>query len=113
MKTYSAIINVIDDSRIDILYECDNKKNTKCDGHNNCRDCEYTYELRYAKDISTEKTRLELKKELEEKDKEIEDYKQMIRELLEGKNIYNKITPNQLRKIYNLKPIESMIIYKK
>lgn len=29
MKTYSAIINVIDDSRIDILYECDNKKEYK------------------------------------------------------------------------------------
>lgn len=105
MKTYSVIINAIDNQRIDILYECDKNKNINCKGHNNCRECEYTTELRYAKDISKEKTRLELKKELKEKDKELEDYKQILRKIVEGQDIYSVATLNQLRKIYNLKPI--------
>lgn len=103
MKTYNAII-ITDKDKIDILYECDNKKNIRCKGRNNCRDCEYTSELRYAKDISKEKTRLELKKELIKKDKEIEEYKQILRKIIEGQDIHNA-TLNQIRKIYNLKPI--------
>lgn len=103
MKMYNAII-ITDKDKIDILYECDNKKNIRCKGRNNCRDCEYTSELRYAKDISKEKTRLELKKELIKKDKEIEEYKQILRKIIEGQDIHNA-TLNQIRKIYNLKPI--------
>ena len=82
MKTYNGIITINED-RIDILYECDRNKNINCKGHNNCRDCEYTTELRYAKDISKDKTRLELKKEIAEKDKEIEEYKQILRKTIE------------------------------
>lgn len=106
MKTYNALI-ITDKDRIDILYECDNKKNTRCKGHNNCRECEYTTDLRYAKDISTEQTRLELKKELLDKDKEIEEYKQIIRYLMKEQNNFQspQLTLNQIRKIYNLKPI--------
>ena len=104
MKTYNALIRT-DKDRINILYECDNKKNTRCKGHNNCRECEYTTELRYAKDISNDKTRIELKEELKERDKEIEEYKQTIRRLVNGENIYNFKTLNEIRKIYNLKPI--------
>ena len=104
MKQFNALI-ILDNDRIDILYECDNKKNIRCKGRNNCRDYEYTSELRYAKDISKEKTRLELKKELIEKDKEIEEYKQILRKVKEGQDINNIATLNQIRKIYNLKPI--------
>lgn len=111
MKMYNAII-ITDKDKIDILYECDNKKNIRCKGRNNCRDCEYTSELRYGKDISKDKTRLELKKELIEKkkeliekDKEIEEYKQILRKIIEGQDIHNIVTLNQKRKIYNLKPI--------
>ena len=106
MKTYNALI-ITDKDRIDILYECDNKKNTRCKWHNNCRECEYTTDLRYAKDISTEQTRLELKKELLDKDKEIEEYKQIIRYLMKEQNNFQspQLTLNQIRKIYNLKPI--------
>lgn len=104
MKTYNAII-IINEDRIDIFYECDNKKNIQCKGNNNCRECEYTTELRYAKDISKDKTRLEFKKELAEKDKEIEEYKQILRKIIEGQDIYSVATLNQIRKIYNLKPI--------
>ena len=104
MKMHNAII-ITDKDKIDILYECDNKKNIRCKGRNNCRDCEYTSELRYGKDISKNKTRLELKKELIEKDKEIEEYKQILRKIIEGQDIHNIVTLNQKRKIYNLKPI--------
>lgn len=104
MKLYNAII-ILDKETIDVLYECDNKKNIRCKGRNNCRECDYTTELRYAKDITNDRTRLELKKELEEKNKEIEEYKQMLRKIVEGQDIHNIATLNQLRKIYNLKPI--------
>ena len=104
MKTYNAII-IVNEDRIDVLYECDNYKNIQCKGHNNCRECKYTTEMRYAKDISKEKTRIELKQELKERDKEIEEYKQTIRRLVNGENIYNFKTLNEIRKIYNLKPI--------
>lgn len=106
MKTYNALI-ITDKDRINILYECDNKKNTRCKGHNNCRECEYTTELRYAKDISTEQTRLELKKELKDKEREIEEYKQIIRYLMKEQNNFqsSQLTLNQIRKIYNLKPM--------
>ena len=108
MKLYSAII-VTNNDKIDILYECDNNKNLNCKGHHSCRECEYTTELRYAKDISKDKTRLELKKELVKKDKEIEDYKQIIRYLREGQDIFKYLTLNQIRKIYDLEPIEQKI----
>lgn len=77
----------------------------QCKEHNNCRECKYTTKMRYAKDISKEKTRIELKQELKERDKEIEEYKQTIRRLVNGENIYNFKTLNEIRKIYNLKPI--------
>ena len=106
MKTYNALI-ITDKDEINILYECDNQKNRLCKGHNGCRECEYTTELRYAKDISTEQTRLELKKELLDKDKEIEEYKQIIRYLMKEQNNFQspQLILNQIRKIYNLKPI--------
>ena len=44
-------------------------------------------------------------KELSKKDKEIEEYKQMLRKIIEGQDIFSVATLNQLRKIYNLKPI--------
>lgn len=106
MKTYNALI-ITDKDRIDILYECDNKKNTRCKGYNNCRECEYTTDLRYAKDISNDKTRLELKDKLRKKDKEIEEYKFILKKIIEGQDIHNIATLNQIRKIYNLKPIEN------
>ena len=109
MKTYSALI-ITDKDEIKILYECDNKKNTQCKGHNNCRECRYTTEAKYAKDIKEEKTRIELIDELSNKDKEIEEYKQIIRKMIEGQDIYNLATLNQIRKIYNLKPIESKTV---
>lgn len=104
MKTYNAII-IVNEDRIDVLYECDNYKNIQCKGHNNCRECKYTTEMRYAKDIKEEKTRVELIEELQEKDKEIEEYKSILRKIIEGQDIHAVATLNQIRKIYNLKPI--------
>ena len=109
MKVISQLV-IIDKDNVKVIYECDNKKNTKCKGHNNCRECRYTTEVKYAKDIKEEKTRIELIEELQEKDKEIEEYKQTIRRLVNGENIYNFKTLNEIRKIYNLKPIESKIV---
>lgn len=105
MKTYNALI-IMDKDKIDILYECDKKNNKQCKGQNNCRECNYTTELRYAKDISNSKTRLELKEEMHKKNNEIEEYKRTIRRILSGENIYNFKTLNEIREIYNLKPIE-------
>lgn len=105
MKTYSALI-ITDKDKIDILYECDKKNNKQCKKERGCRECNYTTELRYAKDISNEKTRLELKQEIYKKNNEIEEYKQTIRRILKGENIYNFKTLNEIREIYNLKPIE-------
>lgn len=109
MKVISSLV-IIDKDNVKVMYECDNKKNTKCKGHNNCRECRYTTEVKYAKDIKEEKTRTELIEELQEKDREIEEYKQTIRRLVNGENIYNLKTLNEIRKIYNLKPIESKIV---
>lgn len=80
MKVISSLI-IIDKDNVTVLYECDNKKNIKCKGHNNCRECKYTTELKYAKDIANEKTRIELIEELEKNNKEIEDYKETIRRM--------------------------------
>ena len=104
MKVISPLV-IIDKDNIKVIYECDNKKNTKCKGHNNCRECRYTTEVKYAKDIKEEKTRIELLEELQEKDKEIEEYKSILRKIIDGQDIFSVATLNQLRKIYNLKPI--------
>lgn len=107
MKTYSVLI-IIEEDKIDVLYECDNKKNIRCKGNNNCRECKYTSQLRYAKDITNDKTRLELKDELIKKEKEIEEYKETIKRMMNGENIFNFKTINEIRKIYNLKPINKI-----
>ena len=106
MKKFSALI-ILDNDKADILYECDRNKNVDCKGHNNCRECEYTTELRYAKELSNDKTRLELKEELKKKEKEIEEYKYILRNIIEGQDIHNIATLNQIRKIYNLNPINN------
>lgn len=109
MKVISSLV-IIDKDDVKVIYECDNKKNTKCKGYNNCRECRYTIEVKYAKDIKEEKTRIELIEELQEKDKEIEEYKSILRKIIEGQDIHAVATLNQIRKIYNLKPIESKIV---
>ena len=43
-------------------------------------------------------------------DKEIEEYKSILRKIIEGQDIHAVATLNQIRKIYNLKPIESKIV---
>ena len=107
MKTYNALI-MVEEDKIDVLYECDNKKNIRCKGNNNCRECKYTSQLRYAKDITNDKTRLELKDELIKKEKEIEEYKETIKRMMNGENIFNFKTINEIRKIYNLKSINKI-----
>lgn len=107
MKIFSAIVipNEYKD-RIDILYECDSKRNIQCKGHNSCKECRYTHELKYAKDISQRKTRIELEEEIKRKDEEIEEYKNTIRRMINKENIFNFKTMNEIRKIYNLEPID-------
>lgn len=46
---------------------------------------------------------LELNEILVCKEKEIEEYKAILKKVVEGEDIHNAATPNQLRKIYNLK----------
>ncbi len=107
MKIFSAIVipNEYRD-RIDILYECDNRRNIQCKGHKSCGECHYTSKLKYAKDISERKTRIELEEELQKKDREIEEYKNTIRRMINKENIFNFKTMNEIRKIYNLEPIK-------
>lgn len=105
MKTYNALV-IADKDVITILYECDNKMNIQCKGHENCRECHYTTDVKYAKDISNEKTRLELKEDLKEKQEEIEQHKETIRRMISGEEIFCFRTLNYLRKIFNLNPIE-------
>lgn len=104
MKVINSLI-IIDKDNIKAMYECDRKINTKCKGYNNCRECGYTTEIKYAKDIKEEKDRIELKKELEEKNKEIDEYKEVIRRIINGEDIFKFKTMNEIRKIYNLRPI--------
>ena len=56
MKVLSSLI-IIDKDNIKIIYECDNKKNTECEAHNDCKYCDYTTKAKYAKDIKEERTR--------------------------------------------------------
>lgn len=105
MKVISSLV-IIDKDNVKVMYECDNKKNTKCKGHNNCRECRYATEVKYAKDISERKTRIELEEELQKKDREIEEYKNTIRRMINKENIFNFKTMNEIRKIYNLEPID-------
>ena len=106
MKIYSSII-IADKDTISILYECDNQENTRCKRHNNCRGCKYTTDIKHAKDIKAEKTRIELKEELEEKNEEIEEYKETIRRMVKGEDIFSFKTLNEIRRIFNLKPIKN------
>lgn len=101
MKVISSLI-IINKDEATVVYECDNKKNIKCKGHNNCRECQYTTDLKYAKNIKQERTRIELKEELEEMKKEIKIYKETIRRMINGENIFNFRTVNEIRKIYDL-----------
>lgn len=100
MKVINTL-TIIDGDNIKKIYQCNYKRNTKCKGYNNCRECSYTTKIKYAKDIS----RIELIKELEKKNKEIEDYKETIKRMINNEDIFEFKTINQIRKIYNLRPI--------
>ena len=112
MKVLSSLI-IIDEDNIKIIYECDNKKNTECEAHNDCKYCDYTTEAKYAKDIKEERrkkkeerTRIELKEDLKEKQEEIEQHKETIRRMMSGEDIFHFRTPNYIRKIFILNQIK-------
>lgn len=52
MKIFNAQILHEDGKEDKILYECDKEKNTECSGYGNCRECNHTDNIKYAKDIS-------------------------------------------------------------
>lgn len=52
MKEFNAKIFKEDGKPAKIIYECDKKRNINCKGYGNCRECNYTTDINYAKDIS-------------------------------------------------------------
>lgn len=48
MKEYNAKI-IVNNDELKILFECDKEKNINCKGNGNCRECNYTTNVKYAK----------------------------------------------------------------
>lgn len=52
MKIFNAQILHEEGKTDKILYECDKARNTECSGYGNCRECNHTDNIKYAKDVS-------------------------------------------------------------
>lgn len=55
MKEFNAKVFHEEGKPDKIIYECDKEKNTKCKGYKNCRECNYTTDIKYARDVSKAK----------------------------------------------------------
>ena len=52
MKEFNAKIFHEEGKPDKIIYECDKARNTECSGYGNCRECNHTDNIKYAKDVS-------------------------------------------------------------
>lgn len=52
MKEFNAKVFHEEGKPDKIIYECDKEKNTECKGYKNCRECNHTDNIKYAKDVS-------------------------------------------------------------
>ena len=55
MKEFNAKVFHEEGKPDKVIYECDKEKNTKCKGYKNCRECNYTTDIKYARDVSKAK----------------------------------------------------------
>ena len=55
MKEFNAKVFHEEGKPDKVIYECDKEKNTKCKGYKNCRECNYTTDIKYARDVSKTK----------------------------------------------------------
>lgn len=64
MKVYNAKV-LVDNDKLDILFECDKEKNIKCTGYGNCRECNHTCDSRYWKSKELSEKYLKARKRIE------------------------------------------------
>lgn len=55
MKVFNAKVFHEEGKPDKVIYECDKEKNTECKGYKNCRECNYTTDIKYARDVSKAK----------------------------------------------------------
>lgn len=59
MKEFNAKVFHEEGKPDKVIYECDKEKNTECKGYKNCRECNYTTDIKYARDVSKAKIIIE------------------------------------------------------
>lgn len=59
MKEFNAKVFHEEGKPDKIIYECDKERNTECKGYKNCRECDYTTNIKYARDVSKSKMIIE------------------------------------------------------
>lgn len=59
MKEFNAKVFHEEGKPDKIIYECDKTRNTECRGYGNCRECNYTDNIKYARDVSNLKIIIE------------------------------------------------------
>lgn len=52
MKEFNAKVFHEEGKPDKIIYECDKARNIGCSGYGNCRECNYTDNIKYARDVS-------------------------------------------------------------
>lgn len=132
MKEYN-IKAIVDKDEMKLIFECDKEKNKQCKGYGNCRECNYTTNSRYMKakarqfnknitdkeiiinlenEIDYYRHEMDLLKKVHEEnrycinkqDELIKEYQEVLKEIaINGKDIFDIRTPNQLRKLFGLK----------
>lgn len=132
MKEYN-IKAIVDKDEMKLIFECDKEKNKQCKGYGNCRECNYTTDSRYMKakarqfnknitdkeiiinlenEIDYYRHKMDLLKKVHEEnrycinkqDELIKEYQEVLKEIaINGKDIFDIRTPNQLRKLFGLK----------
>ena len=55
MKEFNAKVFHEEGKPDKVIYECDKEKNIECKGYKNCRECNYTTDIKYARDVSKTK----------------------------------------------------------
>ena len=130
MKEYN-IKAIVDKDEMKLIFECDKEKNKQCKGYGNCRECNYTANSQYMKarqfnknitdkeiiinlenEIDYYRHEMDLLKKVHEEnrycinkqDELIKEYQEVLKEIaINGKDIFDIRTPNQLRKLFGLK----------
>ena len=59
MKEFNAKVFHEEGKPDKIIYECDKARNTECSGYGNCRGCNHTDNIKYARDVSKSKMIIE------------------------------------------------------